>query len=71
MSKAKTDDTLLSCVRDIIKDRDEIEKALPLDESKFGRWPTRRRRPASTLPKFERTATETNGTSGTGFKRRI
>jgi hypothetical protein len=42
MSNERTD--LLSVVRDIIKDRDEIEKALPLDESKFGRWPGKKRK---------------------------
>jgi hypothetical protein len=74
MTTTKPDTTLFASVRELIKEQDELEKALPLEESKFGRWPTRRRRRASTLPKFvspQRTATGTNGTSGTGFKRRI
>lgn len=79
MATTKPTTTLFASVRDLIRDRDEIEKALPLDEPKFGKWPERkkRRRPASyasSLMKFvsqEKATTETNDTSGTGFKRRI
>jgi hypothetical protein len=70
MSNERTD--LLSVVRDIIKDRDEIEKLLPLDEPKFGRWPGKKRKPndlagsaAAPIP------SETSPPQPKQFKRRV
>jgi hypothetical protein len=40
MSNEKTE--LLSVVKDLIKEQDDLEEKLPLDEPKFGRWPRRK-----------------------------
>jgi hypothetical protein len=42
MSKEKTMDELVAAISDM--SMDEVKKALPLDEPKFGRWPNRRKR---------------------------
>jgi hypothetical protein len=79
MATTKPTTTLFASVRDLIRDRDEIEKALPLDEPKFRQVAGEEETEttcviSSSLMKFvsqEKATTETNDTSGTGFKRRI
>ena len=40
---------LFASVKRLIRERNEIEQALPLDEPKFGKWPRKKKRKPTRL----------------------